>query len=743
MTRQTEIYKIFYNAIEKPTLLDYLLYKGHDLNIHWRLQNFLYRLKYGNKHKDKIIDSIKLNEPIYVESDNYKMHTVQEVHLTKPYKVYNLILANGCSMECADNHRVYASCNYKETWKYVKNLTKDDYVKTKLGWSRVYKVKVKKQKQFMFDFSVQEKQHNYLTNNILSHNTTTTSAYLVWSMIFHDDKTAFICANKGSTGEEIISKIKDVLEGLPYFMKPGILNLSAKRIKFENGSSLKTAAASKSPATGDSIQLLYIDEVALIDKNVIDEYWASVHPTMSNFRGSQIIMSSTPRGKGNLFYNIYTKAIPWNDPEADKPENYKKFIRSRVDWWEIPGRDAEWEKEQRDDLGDETFNREFGLSFESSSTRLINAWTINFMNKIKKQFVSRPLYNVPNDIAANILWHPDFDPTMLTYMDLLNTIFLFVIDLAQGIEAGVAGKEDSDYNVIHIYKIELMSPRKIEENRDYQHPIDIRNVIQYKEVGVYLDNFKDEEMCAEAAKYLAFGVFKTGLNDIDNVRILFEMNFNGKNWYNKFRSHPGFYDQVIIKTPNGHNSDGSAKLMNGFRTKTGAHGKKYYCDLGEKMLRQRQIIISQEHPNINMSTIYQLENFGKDKKGNYNGSACHDDLSITVFFVSIAAEQEYFRIWVEEWLEKLPFTPKVQIIQRMLEVYVEHDPEISDEDFSRFYNLASAGFGKLTKQSNTYGQLMNNNSSTGSSGGFGRRMPQTSYSSQMNRAAMSRFVKYK
>ena len=170
-------------------------------------------------------------------------------------------------------------------------------------------------------------------------------------------------------------------------------------------------------------------------------------------------------------------------------------------------------------------------------------------------------------------------------------IFLFVIDLAQGIEAGVAGKEDADYNIIHIYRIELMSPRKIEENRDWQHPIDIRNVIQYKEIGIYADNFKDEEMCAEACKYLAFNVFKTGysdgVNNIDNIRILYEVNFNGKNWYNKFKAHPGFYDQIIIKTQNGVDKNGKPVLMNGFRTKNGSKGKKYYCDLGEKMLRQR------------------------------------------------------------------------------------------------------------------------------------------------------------
>ena len=163
------------------------------------------------------------------------------------------------------------------------------------------------------------------------------------------------------------------------------------------------------------------------------------------------------------------------------------------------------------------------------------------------------------------------------------------------------------------------------------------------------------------------------------------------------------------------------------------------------MLRQRQIIISQYHSDIDLSTIYQLENFGKDKKGNYKGAACHDDLAVTVFFVSIAQEQEYFRIWLEEWLEGMILTPKVQRIRYMLDIYVESEPEITDEQFSNFYNMASAGFGKITKQSNTYGTIMNGNMQNNYGiPGYNSMQQKLIYQQQQrNIAAMSRFVKFK
>jgi len=100
---------------------------------------------------------------------------------------------------------------------------------------------------------VNDIRHSYFSNGILSHNTTTVSAFMSWYICFHNDRNVFICANKERTAVEIMGKVKEVLEGLPYFMKPGIISLAEKRIKFENGCSIKCAAASKSPATGDSI----------------------------------------------------------------------------------------------------------------------------------------------------------------------------------------------------------------------------------------------------------------------------------------------------------------------------------------------------------------------------------------------------------------------------------------------------------------------------------------------------------
>lgn len=534
--------------------------------------------------------------------------------------------------------------------------------------------------------------------------TTTVASYIAWYAIFHNDRNIFICANKGRTASEIVGKVKEVLEGLPYFLKPGILNMSESRIKFENGTCIKCAAASKTPATGDSIQLLYIDEAALIPQGVIDEYWASVIPTMSNFPNAQLIVSSTPRGKSGKFYELVDGAI--------KHEN--SFYYRRVDWWQVPGHDEKWAEKYRKKLGNELFEREFNLSFESDSTRLVSNKDIIFMNRIKQQFVHREFNMVPSEICNNIWWAPDFNPAYMNYETLCKKSFLFVVDTAQGIEAASVEKEDSDYNVINIFEIEGLSPNKININRQ-KGPISIKDCVQYKQVGLYIDNFKDEGACAEAAKYLTFQIFKCGIGDIDNVRILVEMNFNGDHWIKTFKQHPSFYEAILLKTVRGVQKPGQPlikmKEQYGFRTVGGQHGKNYYCELGAKMISKRQILVRQYHEDVNLSSINQINQFGKNKKKNtYEGSCCHDDIAVTCLFVSIAPESRQFMMFLNDWIEKTDQTQKIRTIQQMLGIYVEREAQVSDDEaFYSFYKTASAGFGKLTHKQNGHGAVMTGN----------------------------------
>jgi hypothetical protein len=93
--------------------------------------------------------------------------------------------------------------------------------------------------------------------------------------------------------------------------------------------------------------LLYIDEAAFIPTNIADQFFTSVYPTISAGQTTKILLSSTPKG-----YNHFWKF--WNDSEQGNNDFKNLFIP----YSDIPGRDENWLKEQRNLLGELKYNQE-------------------------------------------------------------------------------------------------------------------------------------------------------------------------------------------------------------------------------------------------------------------------------------------------------------------------------------------------------------------------------------------------
>lgn len=153
---------------------------------------------------------------------------------------------------------------------------------------------------------------------------------------FNNDKNIMIVANIASTTIEIIDKIKSIYQQLPFFLKVGLKNWNQRTIIFENGCRIKSAARSKTPAIGFTIDFLYLDEFAHIPSNIIEPYYTAVFPVVSAVENSKIVITSTPNGM-NLFYKLLTDAEkPDGDPQKN---NYKA---KRVYWYQVPGRFVTW-----------------------------------------------------------------------------------------------------------------------------------------------------------------------------------------------------------------------------------------------------------------------------------------------------------------------------------------------------------------------------------------------------------------
>lgn len=526
-----------------------------------------------------------------------------------------------------------------------------------------------------------------------SSKTTTVSGYFVWSMIFHSNKQVGIVANKAKTSKEIVGKVKKIIEGLPFFMKPGMISAAKETITLENGSYLMSASTNPTSVTGQSINLLFLDEAAHIQPNLANDFWKSVFPTLSSFKNKQIIITSTPKGKQNLFYRLYDGAC----------KGLNTFKHYRVDWWQVPGRDEAWEKETRANFGNEEFDQEYGLQFDVDSTKLLKSYDFQLMRKIKKNYVNIEFDGLPKSITDKMYWDPNFDPTQLSPEDLIFRKFLFIIDTAEGKQIGVKGKKDSDWNIINIFEIKPMSYLKIKKNSKFSPSIKLKDCIEYKQVGIYMDNNNDEEYSAITLRYLIFNIFKSGEGLIDNCRILIEMNFNGKNFLNIFMDHKLFYSDLVLKTYHVKPIPGQVQEKKyGFKTTGGLQGKSYYCEYGSKMISLRQIIVDQYNKNPNMSSISELENFGKNSKGIYEGSCMHDDISITILFISRVNDIEEFLNWVEDGfdnLEKYYNNQNIINIKKLLNMYIDQEENYTDDEFKQMYGIDNNQMPSINNQS--------------------------------------------
>ena len=189
-------------------------------------------------------------------------------------------------------------------------------------------------------------------------------AYLLWFALFHPEKTIAVLANKGATAREMLSRITLMLENIPFFLQPGCKALNKGSLEFSNNSRIIAAATSGSSIRGMSVNLLYLDEFAFVERAA--EFYTSTYPVISSGKDTKVIITSTANGIGNQFHKIWEGAV----------QNVNEFHSFRVDWWDVPGRDEEWKKETISNTSQLQFDQEFGNTFFGTGDTLINSETL-------------------------------------------------------------------------------------------------------------------------------------------------------------------------------------------------------------------------------------------------------------------------------------------------------------------------------------------------------------------------------
>jgi hypothetical protein len=281
-----------------------------------------------NDVSKKILETYDLDGILVKTDSGYQ--PVSHIHSTQPYTIWKVELENGMFLECADNHIVFTNSLEQ---KFVRDLSLDDYLFTEDGDSKVKTIEKLNHRVSMYDLTVDHPDHRYYTNGLLSHNTVSAAIVVLYYVTFNSDKNCLITANKLDTVKEIINKVKSIYYLLPFWLKPSVQNWNQTTISFgSTGCVIKSAAATPNAGIGNTIDFLYVDEMAHLPRNILDEFYRALYPTVSAVNNSKIVVTSTPNGY-NLFHKLLIGA---EKPIGDKDKNNYRALR--VYWWQVPGR---------------------------------------------------------------------------------------------------------------------------------------------------------------------------------------------------------------------------------------------------------------------------------------------------------------------------------------------------------------------------------------------------------------------
>ena len=534
------------------------------------------------KNDEKLIHSFRL-KGIKVETDT-GFKSVSHIHMTKKFVLYKILLENGFSLECADTHILFNE-NMEEI--FVKDLSVGDFIQTKQGIKKIIKKEKLNNKICMCDITVDDDNHRYYTNGILSHNTTTSALFMLHYILFNVDKNALVLGNKRKTAVEILDKAKKIFTELPYFLRPGIYKWNEGEIVLDNGCRLMAEATTINSGISFTFHCVLADEFAHIKPTILDKFYNNLFPTITAGK-ARFMITSTQNGY-NLFYRLYKSA------EAGENE----YAHFKTDWYEVPEwdpekqmfvpRDEEWHRLQVANYGsEEAFNAQFGTNFDINANTLIDTKIISRFNHEAVEFKPRELPGVM--FAEHFYWHPEYD-----LQQAKNDYFVITTDISEGI-----GGDDTVYNFNRL--------RLNESN----------NSVYTETIGF----FKYNKVNAEQAT-LVLKQFCQNYLDINKYLISLEYNLYGELFAK-------YIIENIEKDPaNVHrfNEDVIMKYWNDEMTKY-TLGKKITSktkQLGTSLFKQ----YFEKCEIINRSTLFlnQVANF-TDSKGNgtYAASFGHDDL---------------------------------------------------------------------------------------------------------------------
>ena len=255
---------------------------------------------------------------------------------------------------------------------------------------------------------------------------TTILAYLLHYILFNENVSVAILANKKSTAMELLGRLQLAYEHMPKWLQQGILIWNKGNIELENGSKILASSTSGSAIRGGSFNIIFLDEFAFVPHNISEEFFSSVYPTISSGKTTKVFIVSTPNGM-NMFYKLWT----------DAEEGNNDYSPISVHWSQVPDRDQEWKEKTIRNTSERQFQQEFECSFLGSSNTLIST----------DKLMAMPY-------KSSIYSHDGLD----VYQEpIMNHTYVMVCDVARGVGL--------DYSAFSVFDVTRQPYRQVAKYR--------------------------------------------------------------------------------------------------------------------------------------------------------------------------------------------------------------------------------------------------------------------------------------
>ena len=259
--------------------------------------------------------------------------------------------------------------------------------------------------------------------------------YALWLCVYQPGKTVLLFSKGQDEANELLRRVKVLYERLPEWMRQALRALrksNTEELAWANGSRIRSLPASSSAGRSFTASLVVLDEAAFLQ--FADAIYTALKPTID--AGGQLIILSTANGIGNLFHQLWTKAVA----------GLSTFTAIFLPWWSRPGRDAAWHAAQLAEYTDPAMVKQ---EYPASATE---AFLVSGRTRFDPDWIARQANNVTGHLVElpPTLWHL---PGLAVYrLPAPGRRTVLAADVAEGLEHG-------DYSAVLVALKALGTPK--------------------------------------------------------------------------------------------------------------------------------------------------------------------------------------------------------------------------------------------------------------------------------------------